>query len=256
MPEVCLVIPCFNEASRLDGGAILSMLARHPELSVCLVDDGSTDATVRVLESLREESPSRVLVHRLPANQGKAEAVRQGIRHVAASRAPAFVGYWDADFSTPLEELPRLQEVMLAHPDCLMVLGSRVKRLGSQIDRRTIRHVLGRVFSTCANAILEIPVYDSQCGAKLFRLAAVEHVFAQPFVTRWCFDLEILVRLRDTLGPDQFRAAAIEVPLGHWREVAGSKLGPLQMLRIPMSLLRIRGHYKQGRRGGQGRQGR
>ncbi len=247
MPEVCLVIPCFNEAARLDGRAILSMLAQHPELSVCLVDDGSTDGTVDVLESLREQSPSRVLVHRLPSNQGKAEAVRQGIRYVAASRAPAFVGYWDADFSTPLDELPRLQEVMLAHPACLMVLGSRVKRLGSQIDRRTIRHVLGRVFSTCANAILEIPVYDSQCGAKLFRLAAVELVFAQPFVTRWCFDLEILVRLRDSLGPDQFRAAAIEVPLGHWREVAGSKLGPLQMLRIPMSLLRIRRHYKQGR---------
>ena len=136
-----------------------------------------------------------------------------------------------------------MQEVMATHPGCLMALGSRVKRLGSQIDRRTIRHVLGRVFSTCANAVLAIPVYDSQCGAKLFRLEAVEHVFAEPFITRWCFDLEILVRLRNHLGSDAFRTAAIEVPLGQWREVGGSKLGPAQMLRVPLDLLRIRSHY-------------
>lgn len=243
MPEVCLVIPCFDEASRLQGKDILALLTRDPQVSVCLVNDGSSDGTAGVLEALRAQNPSRILVHTLGANGGKAEAVRQGVRHAAAIRAPAFVGYWDADFSTPLEELRRLQEVMATHPGCLMALGSRVKRLGSQIDRRTIRHVLGRVFSTCANAVLAIPVYDSQCGAKLFRLEAVEHVFAEPFITRWCFDLEILVRLRNHLGSDAFRTAAIEVPLGQWREVGGSKLGPAQMLRVPLDLLRIRSHY-------------
>ncbi len=253
MPEVCLVIPCFNEASRLDGRAILALLARDPSASVCLVDDGSSDGTVEVLEALRTERPTRILVHRLPSNRGKAEAVRQGVRHVAAARGPDFVGYWDADFSTPLEELERLLDAMIAHPGCLMALGSRVKRLGSQIDRRTVRHVLGRAFSTCANAILEIPVYDSQCGAKLFRIEAVEHVFAEPFVTRWCFDLEILVRLRNHLGTEAFRTAAVEVPLGRWREVSGSKLGSAQMLKIPLDLLRIREHYR--RSGGSGRSG-
>ncbi len=244
MPEVCLVIPCFNEASRLSRRDILALLARDPQASVCLVDDGSSDGTADMLQKLRAEQPARIVVHTLGVNSGKAEAVRQGIRQVAALRAHAFVGYWDADFSTPLEELHRLREVMTAHPDCLMTLGSRVKRLGSEIDRRTIRHVMGRLFSTCANAILAIPVYDSQCGAKLFRVEAVEHLFDQPFVTRWCFDLEILVRLRNRLGREAFRTAAIEVPLGQWREVGGSKLGPAEMLRVPLELLRIHSHYR------------
>lgn len=244
MPEVCLVIPCFNEASRLEGREILALLDREPQASVCLVNDGSSDGTADVLEALRVQRPSRILVHTLRVNSGKAEAVRQGVRHASAVRAPAFVGYWDADFSTPLEELGRLLDVMATHPGCLMALGSRVKRLGSEIDRRAIRHVMGRLFSTLANAILAIPVYDSQCGAKLFRLEAVEHLFAEPFLTRWCFDLEILVRLRNHLGRDPFRTAAIEVPLSRWREVGGSKLGPAQMLRVPLDLLRIHAHYK------------
>jgi glycosyltransferase involved in cell wall biosynthesis len=243
MPEVCLVIPCFNEAARLRSDEIVKLVDRDPSASVCLVNDGSADRTADVLAGLERERPGRVFVLSLAHNCGKAEAVRQGVNHAVKTRRPAYVGYWDADLSTPLTELPHLVAALLDHPCCVMVLGSRVKRLGSFIDRRTIRHLLGRVFSTCASAILSISVYDSQCGAKIFRSEAAERLFADPFVTRWCFDLELLVRLRNQVGAEGARTAAIEVPLTEWREVAGSKLGFGQMLPIPMDLLRIRSHY-------------
>ena len=136
----------------------------------------------------------------LRRNCGKAEAVRQGILHVTRSNRFAFVGYWDADLSTPLEDLECLTSVLNGSPTCLMAMGSRVKRPGSFIDRHLWRPITGRIFATSASAISRLPVYDSQCGAKLFRRGAAAVVFRDPFVTQWLFDVEILVRLRNRLG--------------------------------------------------------
>src|SRR5690242_6610452 len=99
MPEVCVVVPCFNEEHRLRGDEFLSFVGHHPAGTVCFVDDGSRDGTLGVLEQLRARCPERILVHRMPINRGKAEAVRAGILHVAAGGRWPVVGYWDADLS-------------------------------------------------------------------------------------------------------------------------------------------------------------
>src|SRR5206468_10476855 len=111
--------------------------------SLCFVDDGSSDGTVAALDGLRSHCPERILVHRLPKNGGKAEAVRAGVLQVAANRRWPVIGYWDADLSTPLEEVDRLLEVLRNNPGCHLVLGSRVKRLGAHIERRMSRHIMG-----------------------------------------------------------------------------------------------------------------
>ena len=231
MQEVCVVVPCFNEEHRLGGAAFLSFLASHPAVSLCFVDDGSRDGTVGVLEQLRGQCPERILVRRLPVNAGKAEAVRAGVLHVAAKREWPVIGYWDADLSTPLDEVDRLHEALRSTPECQLVLGSRVKRLGAHIERRWSRHLLGRIFATLASAILGFEVYDSQCGAKLFRSESARTFFADPFLTRWLFDLEMLVRLRNQLGVTAIESIR-EVPLAHWREVGGSKLGVSDMIHV------------------------
>ena len=133
--------------------------------------------------------------------------------------------------------------VLEAHPACQLVMGSRVKRLGSSIDRRAVRHYLGRIFSTFASLILDLPVYDSQCGAKVFRIAQSSPLFGEPFITRWLFDVELLARLRDILGREAALEAVIELPLGAWREIGGSKLGLAHMVRVPLELMRIRSRY-------------
>lgn len=244
MPEVCVVIPCFNEAHRLRGADFLAFLDAHQRSALCLVDDGSTDRTLAVLRQVQSKRPDRIIVHAVTPNGGKAEAVRTGVRHVAALGAWPIIGFWDADLSTPLDEVDRLLAVLEDNPGCQLAMGSRVRRLGARIERRVLRHVLGRMFATCASGTLGFPVYDSQCGAKLFRRESVDVFFREAFLTRWLFDLEMLARLRNEVGMaamDMIR----EVPLGRWEEVGGSKLRLSDMIQVPLELLKIRSHYNR-----------
>ena len=240
MREVCLIVPCYNEEQRLRRDTFLEFLRERPHAHLCFVDDGSSDGTLKAVEALSAEGGARILVHKLAKNSGKAEAVRQGVLHAASLGRFAFLGYWDADLSTPLSQLDLLLAALEADPVRVVALGSRVKRLGSDIDRRATRHYLGRVFSTMASQLFELPVYDSQCGAKLFRTEVAGPLFGEPFVTKWLFDVELLVRLRRHLGPKAFLAASIEVPLTAWKEMGGSKLRLSHMVRVPLDLLRIR----------------
>ncbi len=242
MQTVCLIVPCYNEEQRLSTADFLAFLDGHPDVTICLVDDGSSDRTRQVLEALRDQRPGQVLVHPVSPNGGKAAAVRSGVLFAIRSGPWPILGYWDADLSTPLSEVDQLRAVLDREPTCCLTMGSRVKRLGSQIERRVVRHVLGRIFAACATGILGFPVYDSQCGAKLFRREVVEVFFSEPFMTRWLFDLEMLARLRNQVGVKAMEAAR-EVPLGQWREVRGSKLRLADMIQVPRELLQIRSHY-------------
>jgi len=217
------VIPCFNEAARLDPAAFSELLA-DARMSVLAVDDGSTDATAAILRRIAATCP-RMQVHALPANVGKAEAVRLGMNRALAAGA-AVVGYADADFATPPRELLRLRSE-LERSGKQIVLGSRVQRLGADIVRRELRHLAGRVFATVSSWTVGVPVYDTQCGAKLFRASpALTAALAEPFSSRWSFDVELLARLFGRLPSAQTidPAEAIEVPLRQWHDIGGSKL--------------------------------
>jgi glycosyltransferase involved in cell wall biosynthesis len=243
MPDVCLVVPCFNEAVRLDADAFATALRQDERVAFCFVDDGSRDQTPEILNALAVRAPGRIRVIRFDVNQGKAEAVRQGMTHAAADPRFQAIGYWDADLSTPLTELPRFLDVLDRDPDCVAAIGSRLKRLGARIDRRATRHVLGRVFATLASLAVDLPVYDSQCGAKLFRATAISALCSEPFLSRWCFDVEILARIAVRDGERHPTHAVVEVPLSAWHEVDGSKLSAGQMAMMAVDLWRIRQRY-------------
>jgi glycosyltransferase involved in cell wall biosynthesis len=245
MPEVCLIVPCYNETRRLAGDVVLAFVGAHAGHHVCFVDDGSADGTMAMVDALKARDPARIQTLRLPDNRGKAEAVRQGVLQAAASRRFDIIGYWDADLSTPLEELPAMLAELDANPACGLATGARLKRLGSNIDRLAARHLLGRVFATAASVVLDLPVYDSQCGAKVFRAALAGVLFGEPFSTPWLFDVEVLARLRNHLGKQGVLDAVVEVPLRRWRDVGGSKLGLLQMAAAPAGLFRIHRRYNR-----------
>ena len=193
--ETVVVVPCYNEAARLDLAAFAAFLEHSDGVALLLVDDGSTDETPRVLERLRAAHPKRIAVLGLGANVGKAEAVRRGVK-LALSRGPALVGYWDADLATPLEAIVDFRTVLAQRPEVVLVMGSRVALLGRQIRRSWKRHFLGRAFATAASLILGLTVYDTQCGAKLFRVTRqTAALFDRPFRARWIFDVEILARI-------------------------------------------------------------
>jgi hypothetical protein len=154
-----------------------------------------------------------------------------------------YIGYWDADLATPLEAAETMWRVAVARAECAIVMGSRIRRLGATIDRLAPRHYLGRVFATCASLILGLPVYDTQCGAKLIRADLVADAFREPFTSRWFFDIEVLARLRNRIGVDRLLAGAVELPLERWRDIRGSKLRPADVVASPLDLWRIHRRY-------------
>lgn len=246
MARARIIIPCYNEARRLDGSKFINFECSSHEISFLFVDDGSTDNTLALLESLRNSKSTKFAVMGLPENNGKAEAVRQGL--LSAIKAhPDYVGFWDADLATPLEAIPSFLDLAESRPDIEMVIGARVKLLGRRIDRRPSRHYLGRVFATAVSIVLGLEVYDTQCGAKLFRVSPSVHtLFAEPFFSRWIFDVEIIARLIQTrCGKNLPHAASViyELPLTDWRDIPGSKLKSADFLRAGWELAKIYHHY-------------
>jgi glycosyltransferase involved in cell wall biosynthesis len=237
------VVPCYNEAARLDVTRFQEFAVATADVGLLFVDDGSTDGTAKLLGELVRQIPNRIRAIRLGANQGKAGAVRAGVL-VALAGDPTFVGYWDADLATPLSAVTRFVAALDARPDLIGAIGARVKLLGTVIDRSAVRHYLGRVFATAASLILQLAVYDTQCGAKLFRAGPlVRAAFGAPFRSRWAFDVELLARLHEGAlrsGPRPAGDMVIELALDEWRDVGGSKLAPHAMLRAALDLAFVR----------------
>ncbi|HUS38318.1 MAG TPA: glycosyltransferase [Pirellulales bacterium] len=247
MPGTTVVIPCFNEAQRLDVDRIVQFLSSDPPCRLLFVDDGSTDDTLSVLESLQECAPGNVDVLPLEQNQGKAEAVRRGMLAAMAGRAQ-YAGYWDADLATPLEAIACFRDKLLGSDDLHAVFGARVRMLGRNIQRHVSRHLLGRVFATGASLVLGLGVYDTQCGAKMFRVdARTQQLFEKPFLTNWIFDVELIARM---IGIWQDRATVsrtiYEMPLDCWLDVDGSKVRPRDFFRALFDLNRIYWSYLRG----------
>ena len=242
MPSTCtVVIPCYNEADRLDRQAFARFAACN-EVTFLFVDDGSTDSTRQTLIALQESRPDRFKLLALGQNLGKAEAVRRGLLAACESN-PTYVGFWDADLATPLDDILAFRSLLDARPDIEMVFGSRVNLLGRNVHRRLARHYVGRVFATAASTVLGLGIYDTQCGAKLFRVnpGFVDRLQA-PFIGGWIFDVEMIareVRARRASGMTPAAKVIFEYPLMEWRDVAGSKIKPIDWIKVAINLGRI-----------------
>jgi glycosyltransferase involved in cell wall biosynthesis len=243
-----IVIPCYNEAARLNRGAVVEFARRNTDTRLLFVDDCSVDDTLNQLRAVEAEIGPQIGVLSLPENRGKAEAVRAGML-AALAEDPRYVGFWDADLSTPLEAISEFCRVLEEQPAVVLVLGSRVRLLGRAIRRTPLRHYVGRVFATAASLALRLPVYDTQCGAKLFRASAVNGLFNDPFLSRWAFDVEVMARLlqrEQQLSIDERIAQFYELPLQRWDDVPGSKVRAMDFPRSILDLLRIHKRYMRG----------
>jgi glycosyltransferase involved in cell wall biosynthesis len=234
--NILILVPCFNEELRLN---FTPFKRARPNQFFLFVNDGSTDGTAGLIQ---QHVAGNIMLLDLKQNQGKAEAVRQGM--IYAQTLPVFrdvkwVGFWDADLATPIEEIDNfLKYRQTFYPDAEAIFGSRILRLGSTIHRQVKRHYLGRVFATAVSIMTDIKSYDSQCGAKIFLKEIVPIISSEPFISRWAFDVEIILRLKDHI--------MVEYPLRHWEDVKGSKLNIMKTaFKIISDLYHIRKKYRR-----------
>ena len=245
-----MIVPCYNEAARLQQKKFLDFRMGNCDLRFLFVNDGSSDETQSVLDAMSAQGLDRIASLRLRHNVGKAEAVRQGMLHGLKDN-PDFIGFLDADLATSLEELPSFCKVMEVDPAIVLVMGARIRLLGRTIERHTARHYIGRVFATFASIALRMSVYDTQCGAKLFRRTPeTSSLFAQKFISRWVFDVEILARLAASNCDLGFAAefGITELPLMEWRDVHGSKVKFIDGVRAYADIVRIGWRYRRNRK--------
>jgi len=246
-----IVVPCYNEAHRLPSEKFVEFVhegRNHegPNIDFLFVNDGSTDDTLALLERLQRVCGPAVSVLDKNINGGKAEAVRDGMIKAIESGNSAFVGFWDADLATPLSAISRLLQELIDDPHLQMVFGSRVRLLGRHVHRLAVRHYLGRVFATVVSIMLRLPIYDTQCGAKIFRVTPeLAQVLSKPFISRWVFDVEILARFIALNHGDTriLHDSIYEYPLERWEDVAGSKVKPGDFLLAFVDTFRIHQKY-------------
>ena len=240
--KIRVIIPCYNEAKRLDVSSFINFLEEGENNSIHLlfVNDGSSDDTIRVINELKGKYRT-VEVLDLKKNVGKAEAIRAGINS-SHQNGYDFLGYLDADLATPLEEMHRLRN-LAEEKNPYIILGARIKILGvTNIQRERSRHYIGRVFATVVSNMLKLPIYDTQCGAKLIRKDIAQVIFKESFVSKWLFDVELLFRIKQHFKPIEDKV--VEMPLNEWRDVAGSKISSSYFLKAPIDLLKIYMKYK------------
>jgi dolichyl-phosphate beta-glucosyltransferase len=235
--RVCLIIPCYNESKRLDMKAFIDWADSNHQ--VLFVDDGSQDRTVEFLREKVSQNPYLEVLAE-PVNQGKAGAIRAAVLHLQKQNRLLnydWVGFWDADLATPLYEVENMINFVAGYGTTIQsVWGSRVYRLGSHIVRSPLRHYLGRIFATVIALYLGVESYDSQCGAKLFRSDIVVKAFEDSFISRWIFDVEILLRLQ--------QKNIVEYPLREWRDIPGSTLKVYkEIFRVGRDIRTIRRTY-------------
>lgn len=249
IPKTIIIVPAYNEFNRLDTNKFQSFCDKNKNIHFLFVDDASKDDTVLKIRELINQDAASFSVLSLPRNLGKGEAVRNGMLESFKSQ-PIYVGFWDADLSTPLDEIPRFLEILNTQADIFLVTGARVRLLGRDIERRNLKHYLGRISATLISMLLGIPCYDTQCGAKIFRLTQVIRcIFSDPFTSKWIFDVEILSRFLKHARTDSAyhpQQCVYELPLLTWTDTIDSNVKAKDYLLSLYYLLKIRNTLKKG----------
>jgi hypothetical protein len=152
------------------------------------------------------------------------------------------LGFLDADLATIPEEWLQMAKYKEQYPQFAAIVGSRIQRLGANINRDDSRSLVSSLVKKFIRIILKTPFHDTQCGAKIFHRSLIPFLFSKPFMTPWLFDVEIFLRLQKKFGKTTLQKGVLEFPLMHWTEVGDSRLKMKDTIKIPMQLLKL--HYQ------------
>lgn len=234
-PFLSIIIPAHNEEHRLP--LTFEKLRQYTSSQNCLceiivVENASTDATVRMVEEWQVQIPELKLISL--QQPGKGNAIKTGM--LAATGQYRFMA--DADLSMPIEQVSRFLPPDL--PGIPVAIASREVAGSRRIDEPAYRHFIGRVFNLLVRMLVLPGVQDTQCGFKCFTAEAAERIFQLQTLEGWSFDVEILAIARELGYPVH------EVPIT-WVHTPGSSMHIVRdSWRMFKDLLRIRGNIKKG----------
>lgn len=225
---ISIVIPVYNEEKRIHLFLPrVTEFVRHKNFSceIVVVDDGSTDGTVAVVEEmLRQQLPGQHRIIRLLKNAGKGAAIRKGMPEATGE----YIFFIDADGSTSIEEIDRF-----------------IPHFSDEIDiyiaRRTLkqkapfkRKFFGYGYILLANFLLRLGVSDITCGFKCYRKRCVQAIFTRQRLNNWSFDAENIFVARKY----GYRIKEITVA---WEHTGGSKVRVFRnVVTCGLDLLRIK----------------
>ncbi len=235
--RVTVVLPVHNESAVVKRSVerVLAYAALHPDHRFVFVDDGSTDATPRLLASALPAGGA-VSCLLLAENCGKGGAIKRAVLGCGSE----FVCFIDGDLAYSLDHLPNLLAALETHD---VVIGSRLMVAGNSARTIASRKFMGRAFNFLVRASLGIPFHDTQAGIKGFRASAAERLFQAQRLAGFGFDVELLY-----LAP-RMGLSVVETPVSvsedHEYESSAVKLirSALRMLR---EVAQIRRNDRQG----------
>ena len=231
-----IVVPCYNEEFRINPKYFNELNKKLEGLGfeIVFVNDGSTDGTLAKIREL----DGKFRIYNLETNQGKAEAIRKAMLNELQNSSKKIIGYLDSDGAFSTEDIEQLIKKFTTYPqfqEYQVLSAARVKLAGKKIERKALRHFIGRMISTFLNIGNEIKIYDPQSGFKLFRAnETLKAALNEPFTTRWFVDLEIFsfyARQKNYI---------VEEPISTWRDIPGSKIQFTEYSRILIDLIKIK----------------
>jgi len=241
--DLVIVIPCYNEENRLPITEFLHFLSQQKNTLLCFVNDGSTDKTNSVINQLKEVHPTTVHLLSLSENKGKAGAVKEGINYCSTHFNYQKTAYLDADLATSLEECYEISTKI--KDEILVAFGSRIQKIDNHISRKKFRFLVGRFIATIISRQLQLKVYDTQCGCKIFDKETANLVFKENFISKWLFDVEIFHRLIHEYGQEKMSSICNEIPLKNWTDTDDSSVKMSYFFKIWFDLLAIKKRYKK-----------
>lgn len=231
--SLALIIPCYNEADRLNLAEVQHLLSKD-SVTIYFANDGSKDQTLEVLKNYKQKNPERVFILDYVENQGKGKTLYKAIKAIATENEYDYIGFLDADFATSSTEFLKMYDFLLHH-NYQFIVASRIKTLNTKINRNIYRHYIGRIIVTVLNLRFKLGIYDTQCGAKIFSTKIAKTFMEKPFIGNWLFDIEIFLRLRQ----HNLLQLGYEFPLQQWIDVQGSKINKKEGLKVIKEIYKL-----------------
>src|SRR5215813_5838832 len=230
-PIYSIVIPAFNEGQRISASLekIITYVSQERwQAEIIVVNDGSTDNTLEIVNSFKPRAPYLRIVQN-PGNRGKGYSVRNGMLHASGD----ILLFTDADLSAPIYEAQKLLAAIEAGAD--VAIGSRWLVRALQKERQPFhRELLGRAFNVALHLVLGLKYKDTQCGFKAFTRQASQLIFPNLKIERWGFDPEILFLAK------RMKLKVAEIPV-EWAHDDRSHINPIKDgIRMLGEMVRVR----------------